>query len=293
MKILITGATGFIGENLISSLVSDDLELFSIVRTSSNTSNLTDISTVFIYDGKIDSLISFFQKHSFNGVIHLASLFLPTHEENDISNLIDSNLKFGIELLEAVKRTNVQWFINTGTLWQHYENNIYNPVNLYAATKQGFETISKYYTETSNIIFTTLKLNDTFGKNDKRKKIFNLWDEMIKKGISLDMSLGEQIIDIVYIEDVISAYKLLIAHLSSDISNQFNNKSFCVTSRERMNLKDLAKLFESVTNKNLEINWGKKKYREREVMIPYETLPIVPGWSQKHSLKEAIKKCYG
>ena len=182
MKILVTGANGFIGQNLVKVLLDKNYEVHCIVRVDSNTSNISQNITIFKYDQNIGGLIEYFNEQKFDGLIHLASLFLATHTKNDISNLISSNIKFGTELLEACKISDVKWFINTGTFWQNYENEDYNPVNLYASTKEAFKNIAKYYTETSNLIFTTIKLNDTFGANDTRNKVFNLWNKIAKSG---------------------------------------------------------------------------------------------------------------
>jgi CDP-paratose synthetase len=293
MKILVTGATGFIGKNLIEALVRQKYEVYVIARTNSDISFLNTNIKVFQYDENIHSLLKFLQKETFDGVIHLASLFLATHTEDDISNLVSSNIKFGIELLEASKKTHVKWFINTGTFWQNYLSEDYNPVNLYAATKEAFEVMVKYYTETSDLIFTTIKLNDTFGPNDTRNKVFNLWSKIAKSGETLEMSAGEQIIDISYIDDVVNAYMILIEHLSSNQKENFKNKTFAVKSDERINLKDLSKIFEDATNTKLNIKWGVKEYREREVMLPWVKGEVVPTWVPKHSLKEAIQKTIG
>lgn len=293
MKILVTGATGFIGQNLVKVLLDKNYEVHCIVRADSNTSNMSQKVTIFKYDENIDNLIEYFNKQNFDGVIHLASLFLASHTKNDISNLVSSNIKFGTELLEACKISNTKWFINTGTFWQNYENEDYNPVNLYAATKKAFESIAKYYTQTSNLIFTTIKLNDTFGANDTRNKVFNLWNKIATSGEVLEMSAGEQIIDISYVEDVVSAYEVLIAHLTSHQKEEFKNKTFAVTSSERMSLKELSKVFEEATNKKLNIKWGAIPYREREVMIPYDKGQTVPNWNQKYTLKQAMQKTIG
>jgi nucleoside-diphosphate-sugar epimerase len=231
-----------------------------------------------------------FEKEKFDGVIHLASLFLASHESTDISNLVSSNITFGIELLECSKESNVKWFINTGTFWQNYQSDSYNPVNLYAATKEAFEKIADFYIQTSNLIFTTIKLNDTFGPNDTRNKVFNLWSKISKSGEVLEMSAGEQIIDISYIDDVVDAYISLVNHLDSSDKNKFKNKTFAVKSAERMSLKELSKVFEEATNTKLNIVWGGREYRDREVMIPWEHGKVVPGWRPKYSLKEAIIK---
>jgi len=288
MKILITGATGFIGQNLINKLLEQKYSIYIIARENSDVSKLNKNVNIFRYNNEIDTLITLFKKEQFDGVIHLASLFLASHNTSDISNLVSSNIRFGTELLEASKITNVKWFLNTGTFWQNYENNDYNPVNLYAATKEAFENIARFYTQTSNLIFITIKLNDTFGPNDTRNKVFNLWNKISKNGELLEMSKGEQIIDISYIDDVISAYSVMIDNLNKKDPNIYKNQTFIVSNNEKMTLQDLAKIFEKVTNTSLNIKWGARNYRDREVMRPYTLGKSVPNWEQKHTLKDAI-----
>lgn len=292
MKILVTGSTGFIGKNLVKSLLDKNHSITTIVRINSDISAVDQRATVFHYSGEITELIAWFQKEQFDGVIHLASLFLASHRSEDIPSLILSNIQFGTELLEACKLSNTKWFINTGTIWQHYHTDTYNPVNLYAATKQAFEDIVKYYTETSRLIVTTLKLSDTFGPNDTRNKIFNLWHRLLQTDEHLEMSPGDQIIDICYIDDVISAYEILIDNLMNT-PERVQNKTFVIRSAERMSLKGLSKIFEKAIGKPLKIKWGARDYREREVMVPWENGENVPGWKAKYTLDEAIKKTIG
>ena len=292
MKILVSGGSGFIGQNLVTHLAkAHDIHL--IVRQDSKVVHTDDNVTVFRYDGNIQALLDYFSEERFDGVVHLASLFLAAHTPDDITDLIGSNVLFGTQLLEAAKAGGVRWFVNTGTFWQNYQSEAYNPVNLYAATKEAFESIARYYTETSDLVFTTIKLNDTFGPNDTRNKVFNLWEKIAKSGETLEMSAGEQIIDISYIDDVVRAYELLIGHLGSGHAEQLKNRTFGVSSGERMSLKELAALFEAATGTRLNIKWGARPYRAREVMIPWEKAEAVPGWTQQHTLKEAIIKTIG
>ncbi len=289
MKLLVTGATGFLGENFVRQLQSE-YELVALVRDSSNIDSLKNLNCNIQKYKAESEIFEVFEHHDFDGVVHFASSVCVDHEYEDIKVLIDSNIYFGTLLLEASVTTKVKWFINTGTVWQSYLNEPYNPVNLYAATKEAFENIAKYYTETSNLIFTTLRLNDTFGPNDSRDKIFNLWISNAQTGEPLKMSPGEQIIDISYIDDIVNAFDALIKELSEENAVLLKNATFTVANKEKVSLRELASIFEQATNLKLNIEWGGRAYREREIMGTYNVEQAVPGWQQKYSLEEAIKK---
>lgn len=292
MLIVVTGGTGYIGREFIKKY-SKSFDIIALVRNSSLISKIENLDCKIKRFTNLNEIDIIFNELKPIGVVHFASNIIVEHKSDEISSLIKSNIEYGVYLLESCKSNHVKWFLNTGTFWQNYQNEEYNPVNFYAATKEAFENIAKYYTQTSNLIFTTIKLNDTFGPNDSRNKIFNIWKKIAESGEILDMSQGEQIIDISYIEDIISAYEVLITHLNSDNSQIFKDRTFAVKSESRVSLKKLSKIFEKVTTSNLNIVWGNRKYREREVMIPWEKGECVPGWKPKYSLFEAIKKTIG
>jgi nucleoside-diphosphate-sugar epimerase len=290
MKLLITGATGFIGRNLVTSLLQLNHTITILIRNESDTTLFPHSVQKYAYNGDVEALSHLIKQNQFDGIIHLASLFKASHCADDIKPMIDSNILLGTELLEACKQNEVKWFINTGTFWQNYYDENYDPVNLYAATKEAYEKISYYYTQTSSLIFTTIRLCDTFGPYDTRKKIFNLWEETCKADKMLDMTAGEQIIDISYIEDVVNAYITLIDQLNSSDAHLHKNKIYYVSNQERLTLKELAKVYENAANCKLNIRWAQREYREREVMIPYKHGEPVPNWRQQFSLFDAIQK---
>lgn len=289
MKILITGATGFIGRHLTKKLLEKNNSLYAVVRKTAKRNVLDSRIKTIVFDGDLNRLISVMEKEKFDGVIHLASLFLATHKTEDVVNLINSNVLFSTLMLEATVKSNIPWFINTGTFTQHYKNKKYSPVNLYSATKQAFEDIARYYIETTKLNFVTIKLFDTFGPNDTRPKVFSLWSKIADTGESLEMSPGEQILDVNYVENVADGYVKMTELFLSDNEKKFKGKAFSLSSGERYTLKKLSKIFEQATGKKLNINWGKKPYRPREVMVPWEKGENVPGWKPKISLKQAIR----
>jgi CDP-paratose synthetase len=288
MKILVTGATGFLGKHLIDFLLSKGIEIVSIIRKESKNEFPLNVETYcFDYDD-VEKDIRYLKEAKIDGVIHLASLFLASHKSSDIKQLVESNLFFSTYTLECASKAGIKWFINTGTFWQNYENAEYSPVNLYAATKEAFQNIAQYYIETNQIIFSTIKLSDTYGPNDTRAKVLNLFNKIAKSGETLDMSKGEQVIDISYIEDVLEAYYQLVLLLFSDMVK--NGSVFAIKAKERVTLRELAGKYESATGKKLNITWGGRPYREREVMIPWENGITVPGWEPKVSIIDGIRK---
>src|SRR5690554_394932 len=176
-KAIITGATGFVGSNLCRKLLDGGWEVSIISRSTSNYQNIEDIKDkihVFENNGSIFDLMDFFKKRKAKVVFHLASFFVEEHMVEDMDTLVDSNIRFGLHVLEAMKESNTKLIINTGSSWQHYHSDEYNPANLYAATKEAFEDLMKYYVEAENVRAITLKLFDTYGENDRRPKLINL-----------------------------------------------------------------------------------------------------------------------
>lgn len=280
MKILVTGATGFIGRHLVKQLKADGHEVTILARHTSHYADLAPDHVIY-FDGidaqEAGTLAAQLQEARIDGIIHLASLFLSQHKPEQIKDLVLSNIYLGTALLEAAKSAGVAWFLNTGSIWQNYEaadlTDDYNPVNLYAATKQAFMVMAKYYTETSALRFATLKLCDTYGPDDTRRKIYALFEEIGRTGQTLDMSPGEQLIDIVHVDKVVDAFVALMNRLAD--TTAIVRPEYVVTSGERIPLREVAARFERDHGVALHINWGGRPYREREVMHPYVGTPII------------------
>ena len=123
----------------------------------------------------------------------------------------------------------------------------------------------------------TLKLCDTYGPNDTRRKIFALFEEIARTGETLQMSAGEQKMDILHIDDVVEGF----AHLAQMMQNGDNlREEYVLSSGRQLTLRELSAKYEHEHNVHLNIEWGARPYRTREVMIPYKG-NILPGWMPK------------
>jgi len=293
MRIIVTGATGFIGRWLVPRLQDAGHDVFALVRASADTAGLSQAGIPVIRDDGVRDLQADFSANGpFDGVIHLASLFRVTHKQEDVVPLLTSNIQFPARILDACVRSGVRWVVNTGTAWQHYEGRGYSPVNLYAATKQAFEALAQYYVEAHGLRFVTLALGDTYGPGDTRSKLLNLWCRIAKAGTPLDMSAGLQKIDLVYVSDVAEAFQCAVERFQSVSWPEAPMPTFRVSSGESCSLRELAKLFEEVTGAALPIRWGARPQRPREIMTPWNSARIVPGWKPKVPLRVGIARLW-
>lgn len=288
-RFLITGATGYIGSQLAIKLAQRGDHVHILCRAGSSLEQLISVKekiTIHIIDSTFDSIDTAVNRAKPEIVIHLASLFISEHQASQVRDLIHSNIEFPALLLESMHKNGVKHFINTGTSWQHFitDSENYHPTNLYSATKQAFEDVLNYYVEATRISALTLTIFDTFGANDPRKKLFYLFKLAQQQTEAIQMSSGEQSIDLVYISDVMDAYIEAI----KQVQKNEGHVSYVIKTGKPYQLKEIAHLYEQISQKPLAINWGAKPYREREVFIPWQQGVTLPNWSAKILLEEGI-----
>lgn len=290
-RAILTGGTGFIGSHLARKLLQSGWQVCLLVRSNSRREKLEALGeqVLFeVYDQNSQRLLEIFDRFRPLAVFHLASSMKLEQRTVEIDDMIHSNILFGTHLLEGMLRSGGLYFVNTGSYWQHFEGKGYNPVNFYAATKQAFEDLLKYYQEATPIRAVTLKLFDTYGPGDSREKLFQLLDRAQQTGESLAMTPGEQLMDLVYIDDVVDAFCQAEKLLESSPQGSLES-AYAVSSNRRIPLKNVVQVYERVTGKKLNIQWGGRPYGKRQVMTPWRGT-LLPGWKPKVDLEAGIRR---
>lgn len=289
-RAIITGATGYIGSRLANYLLNLGWEIHIITKQNFDSSNIENIKEklhIFQYNNDINNLVNYFTLIKADVVFHLAAAVITNYTVNDIPTLIQSNIQFGTDILEAMKISHTPLLINTGSYWQNYNSNNYNPVDLYAATKEAFEKIIVYYTELKYIRCINLRLFDIYGEDDKRPKLLNKLCEIAGSEITLDISPGEQFLDMVHVSDVCKAYLLAYNYLKTNMC--ITNETYGIYTGKQYQLKDIIHMLQNLLGKSINVNLGGKKYKEREIMRPNYCFKMLPGWHSEIELKEGLK----
>jgi len=271
---LVTGATGFIGGSLCKTLIDSGWEVHALVRSTSNVRPLELLGKLFhihiIETSETQEIIDIVGAVMPNSVFHLAATQLYEHSPADIDSLLESNIRLGTQILEAMCVHGAGIFINTGTYWQYYAGRKYDPISLYAACKKAFQDLIVYYRNVRGIKATTLLLTDTYGEEDTRKKIMTLLIEASYTGRELELTPGEQSIDLVHVSDVAHAFLYADKLLRSGCQYE---DVYSVSSGRLVSIRLLARLM---------------SYPSRQIMKVTMPEPKLLNWNASVSLEEGI-----
>ena len=293
-RILMTGASSFLGNHVARKLIARDYEVHLLTRERTDPK-------------KLPASIPRKQRHLINNnyrtveiavksvnpdaIFHLAGQYIREPLNSQIDDLVDSNFRFGVNLLEALSKLDQpKSVVNIGTYSQYFDSQIAQPLDLYSALKQAFCTLLDHYEEAHKISCTTLIIYDSYGPDDWRNKIINALKNAISGDTPLPLSMPDIIIDITHIEDVANAvihsWEYLLAGKLRD-----DGRVYCV-SGERLTMGALVKLFEELTSKKIAVQWGKYRLPERKIIEPFVGKKL-PGWQPLIPLKSGLRDLIG
>jgi nucleoside-diphosphate-sugar epimerase len=191
-------------------------------------------------------------------IIHCATHYIKKHTHNDIENIIKANVLFSTILLDAAVNIKIKKFINLGTVWQHFNDTKNLAFNLYAATKQSFECIFNYYRKQyTKIKFYNILLTDTFGANDKRKKLVPILLKNFNKKNQDKINIPKNLsMNLVNINEVTKCLNILLKK-----NSESNN--YVIKSKQDVKIFDLINFLNDNLEKKIKVNWLKntKNYR--------------------------------
>lgn len=285
MNVLVSGGTGFLGRYVSNDLINSGHKVFIV-----NSSGVVDKSLfstnieVYKYDG---SFASINEIPSVDVVVHLAACFECSGQIENIDNMIDVNLRLGVHLLEWMKSRSIKRIIYSSTFSIAAAHGL--PQNFYSLTKACFEKILDFYASEYGYSIVSLDVYDTYGDNDTRDKFLNKLLASLADGSPFPMSLGEQEISYVHVQDVARAF--IIAIESSSIDS-VGHQSFSLLGQEIVTLKSIAERTMRLLKVSVPLMLGRYEYRPNEIMCVNPRHKRLPGWSPKISFDAGVKNMW-
>lgn len=285
-RVLVTGGTGSIGKHLVKELAKYN-QVYCIVRNTSNIEQIKTLEniTIIYLNEDYSSLYTLLYGLEIDITFHLASMITVECNINDIDHLIQSNITFPTILFEILLQFGYKNIINIST-YAEYHQEIYSPTSLYAATKKAFEDIIQYYIYAHKFSVISVHLYHVFGKDCK--SFVQLLDEAARSQSKIKLSPGLQTLDLVYIDDVLSAFLQLGHQLVTSQTNQ--DKHYGVYTKHPLQLSEIVSTYEEINQIKLNISWGGKEYRKMEFFKQTYPFNLPPHFNCKYDLISALKK---
>lgn len=230
-KLIITGATGFIGFNLIEQL-SKKYEIFALSRRPISKKTPKNIKFVLY-----KNINSFLKKNKIHCIVHTAAISPSVGVT--IEDYIESNINLTNFLLNRSIYYGVKNFIFLsslsiyGTIKDNYvdeETNINNPDN-YGLTKLICENL--IIDKSKKINFSIIRLPGVIGKNSVRNWLTNKLEEIKNNKNIVIFNPSHKFNNLIHVLDLCNFIKKLIK------LNKLNNDILCISSTEKIMIKDI------------------------------------------------------
>lgn len=295
MKIAITGATGFIGQNLIPILIQNCpyIELLTLNR---NVNKAEELFPSLIYSQCNHIHITEWEKLiCFNPdvIFHLATISTARDDTNIISQMLNANIEFGVLLLNALSKcSNVKLFVNTGTFAEYRfgcEN--FDSAYLYAASKTAFRAFVEFYSKLAGFRYINIIPYSVYGGKMTIKRIMDYILESINSKEPINMTKGEQILDFIHVSDIARFYIYIINHIKDFCTLINNGENFHLGTGVGTSIREIVSIVEKQSSKKCNINWGGIPYRKNDIM--YAVAPIgktlsFTNWKAKIDINEGV-----
>lgn len=295
-KVIITGATGFIGYALAEKLCRMQVEVWAVVRKNSNTipklQGLGNIKLVYCELNQYDELENLITDRGFDTFYHFAWQGVADQDAQN-QDIQLANVKYACDAVQAAQKLRCRQFVFAASIMEYEVMKLMetdlkaDKRNVYRTAKLTAHYMTKILADDLSLHYNAAVISNVFGRGEISNRFICSTLRKMLNGERVKFTEAKQIYDFVYIDD---AVEMLILIAEKGI----NNKNYYIGSMEPRVLREFIYEIRECVDASLEIGIGKNKeyvgvsldYDETDIKACYDDFGYVP----KHSFKEGIKK---
>ncbi len=325
MKILITGAAGFIGFYAVEKLLEKGHSIIGIDNINDYYSTDLKIARLrqtgidvdpIVYNQAIDSTLyknyrfiklnledrenleAIFKKEHFDVVLNLAAQAGVRYSIHNPYSYIQSNIVGFLNILECCRNYNIKHLVYASSSSVYGKNvkvpfseddRVDNPVSLYAATKKADELMAYTYTNLYNFNTTGLRFFTVYGPWGRPDMAPILFTNAIVKGEPIKVfNNGDLSRDFTYIDDIIEG---VIRVIEKENNEKAQAKIYNIGCGQPLQLMDFIHTLENAIGKKAELNY--LPMQQGDVYQTYADTSKLEkdfGYKPKTPLKDGIAK---
>ncbi len=266
MKILVTGAAGFIGFHLSKRLLEQGNTVIGL-------DNLNDYYDVSLKTDRLAELKPFpnfkfypldladrggmenlFTQESFEIVAHLGAQAGVRYSLKNPHAYVDSNLVGFMNILEGCRHSNIKHLVYASSSSVYganqkipfsVEDNVDHPVSLYAATKKANELMAHTYSHLYKIPTTGLRFFTVYGPWGRPDMAMFIFTKAILEGQPINVfNSGKMQRDFTYINDVVEGIVRLLEHIPQAEQSAAPYKVYNIGNNQPIELMRLIEVLE-------------------------------------------------
>ena len=234
MKVLVTGAAGFIGFHTARALLArgdevigvDNLNAYYPPELKSARLAILERERGFRFD-KLDiadreAMQTLFDRDQFGAVVHLAAQAGVRHSISNPHVYVQSNITGFLHVLEGCRQQRVGHLVYASTSSVYGANtsmpfserqNVDHPLTLYAATKKANELMAHSYSSLYGLPTTGLRFFTVYGPWGRPDMALFVFTKRILAGEPIDVfNEGHHQRDFTYIEDIVAGVVEAVDH---------------------------------------------------------------------------------
>jgi len=298
VKVLVTGATGFIGSHLIPKLI-DRFDVYSFERYVTGRYVLGDKKRVKTVYGDLKQYFEVrkaIREIQPSVVVHLAALSPVAYSYNHPHEVIETNFLGTVNLAEACLHEVPYFehflFASTSETYGNVpvpikEDSVQKPNSPYSVSRVACEKYLLYMRDAYDFPVTILRPFNTYGRKDNTHFIVERTITQMLKNEVTRLGDPRPIRDFLYIDDHVNAYLTCVRNEEA-IGKIFN---FC-TGRG-VSIEQLVGLIAEIIGFRGEIEWNTIPARPLDIMEligDYSKAKNTLGWEPEYTLEEGLEK---
>lgn len=268
MRVLVTGATGFVGACLTRKLLELGHEMHVFVRTESNKWRIADIvqkliiHSVDLCDAQdVERAVIAIKPEC---ILHLATYGGFSFQQK-VETIYAANLLGTINLVHACEKTGFKCFINTGSsseyglkLQSMKESDLLEPLGDYAVSKAAATLYCRSEALQKNLPIISLRVFSPYGPWDDPKRMIPYVISSLLDGMAPSLSNPVSVRDYIFIDDVVDAYLAVIG--ATIVPGAIYN----VGSGRQTSIGDVVSKIASAVGNGVSPVWGAREIQRTE-----------------------------